>query len=326
MPESERNNGAPAGKPLVSICCIAYNHEKFIRDCLDGFMMQKTDFPFEVLIHDDASTDRTADIIREYAAKYPDIVKPICQTENQRSKGIINNIAYNYPRAQGKYIALCEGDDYWTDPLKLQKQFDFMESHPDYSCCFHNAITKNEKTGKQDLYHKKPISGTLAPGDILCGNGYMPTASVFFRSEFIKDIPEYRKSSPVGDLPLEVCLAHKGKTKYFDETMSVYRLFASGSWSDRMAGDTDKAVRMFQRQIAWLDELADMIHSRQDIDRAKGAVYVKMYDLTREYEKMKDNKYAREYLKKCPLGVRLKLYLKMDCPFVVKLLVWLKKK
>ena len=112
---------------LVSICCITYNHEKYIRDAIEGFLMQKTDFPFEVLIHDDASTDGTADIIREYETKYPDIIKPIYQTENQYSKGIKISATYNYPRAKGKYIALCEGDDYWIDPYKLQKQVDFLE-------------------------------------------------------------------------------------------------------------------------------------------------------------------------------------------------------
>ena len=100
--------------PLVSICCITYNHAPYIRQCLDGFMMQQTNFTFEVLIHDDASTDGTADIIREYESKYPDIIKPIYQTENQYSKGVKVSATFNFPRAKGKYIAMCEGDDYWT--------------------------------------------------------------------------------------------------------------------------------------------------------------------------------------------------------------------
>ena len=105
--------------PLLSICCVTYNHESFISQCLDGFLMQQTDFPFEILIHDDASADGTANIIMEYEAKYPDLIKPIYQTENQFSKGIKISVTFNFPRAKGKYIALCEGDDYWTDPLKF---------------------------------------------------------------------------------------------------------------------------------------------------------------------------------------------------------------
>lgn len=138
---------------LVSICCITYNHEKYIRDAIEGFLMQKTDFPFEVLIHDDASTDGTADIIREYETKYPDIIKPIYQTENQYSKGIKISATYNYPRAKGKYIALCEGDDYWTDPLKLQIQVNVLEKHPQYVFCCHRfkRYIQNEGVFENDF-------------------------------------------------------------------------------------------------------------------------------------------------------------------------------
>ncbi len=121
--------------PLVSISCITYNHENFIRAALEGFLMQETTFPVEILIHDDASTDETAAIIREYQQKYPDLIFPIYQTENQHSKGIKISATYQFPRARGKYIALCEGDDYWIDPLKLQKQVDFLEANHEYGIC-----------------------------------------------------------------------------------------------------------------------------------------------------------------------------------------------
>ena len=131
--------------PLVSISCITYNHEPYIVQALNGFLMQKTSFPFEVLVHDDASTDRTADIIREYEKKFPKIIKPIYQKENQYSKGFTAVTAtWNFPRAQGKYIALCEGDDYWIDENKLQIQVDFLERNPEYTMCFHNAEVLNE--------------------------------------------------------------------------------------------------------------------------------------------------------------------------------------
>lgn len=123
--------------PLVSIVCITYNHEPFISQCIEGFLMQKTNFKFEILINDDASTDKTQDIIKEYESKYPDIIKPIYQTENQYSKGVHPWFDILFPIAKGKYIALCDGDDYWTDPLKLQKQVDFLESNDKYSVCCH---------------------------------------------------------------------------------------------------------------------------------------------------------------------------------------------
>src|SRR5690554_456442 len=130
-------------KPLLSICCTTFNHEKFLEKTLEGFLAQQTNFSFEIVIHDDASTDRTVEIIQEYAKKDSRIVS-ILQTENQYSQNIKIWPNYLFPKAQGKYIALCEGDDYWTDPLKLQKQVDFLEVNPDYVICCHNAKIINE--------------------------------------------------------------------------------------------------------------------------------------------------------------------------------------
>ena len=121
----------------ISICCITYNHVNYIRQCLDGFLIQKCDFEYEILIHDDASEDGTADIIKEYEMKYPNRIKAIYQKENQYSKGTPIPFVYQFPRAKGKYIAMCEGDDYWTDPYKLQNQVDFLEANPEYSLCCH---------------------------------------------------------------------------------------------------------------------------------------------------------------------------------------------
>ena len=125
--------------PLVSVRCLTYNQKKYIKDALDGFVKQITDFSFEVIVHDDASTDGTAAIVKEYAEKYPDIIKPIFETENQYSKhdGSLRRIMNE--ACKGKYIAYCEGDDYWTDPYKLQKQVSFLEKHPDYSMCCTNV-------------------------------------------------------------------------------------------------------------------------------------------------------------------------------------------
>ncbi|NCD41933.1 MAG: glycosyltransferase, partial [Bacteroidia bacterium] len=139
---------------MVSICCITYNHEPFIRQCLDGFLMQKTDFPFKIVIHDDCSTDKTPDVIREYKQKYPDILCPIFQEVNQMSKGHSITVEFVLPACHGKYIALCEGDDYWTDPLKLQKQVDFLEAHPEYSLCGHNTKIVYENDGGRVEYFR----------------------------------------------------------------------------------------------------------------------------------------------------------------------------
>lgn len=166
---------------MVSVCMLAYNHEKYIRKALDSVLNQKTNFKFEILIHDDASPDNTANIIREYEKKYPDIVKPIYQKENQFSKGVKVNAIYQYPRVKGKYIALCECDDYWTDEFKLQKQVDFLEKHPDIVSVAHRYKIINENDEIIGISHEgielnkyfnkddalKYRSGTFHPNSIL---------------------------------------------------------------------------------------------------------------------------------------------------------------
>ena len=141
---------AVAQPVMVTIRCLVYNHEPYLRDCLDGFVMQRANFRFEAIVHDDASTDGSAEIIREYAAKYPGIIKPILETENQYSKhdGSLKKIMDAH--THGKYVAFCEGDDYWTDPMKLQKQVDYLEEHPDisFSCCRFNLLNQNDNSIK----------------------------------------------------------------------------------------------------------------------------------------------------------------------------------
>ena len=162
--------------PLVSICCITYNHAQFIRKCLDGFLMQQTNFPIEILIHDDCSTDGTIEIIQEYTAKYPDLIFPLYEEENQYQHGKAAEIDfYNYRRARGKYIAYCEGDDYWTDPLKLQKQVDFMEVNPEYSVCFHNFQI-------YDLRNDQWSKPSYNIGKVLQQGGEDITTSMFLRN------------------------------------------------------------------------------------------------------------------------------------------------
>jgi len=140
--------------PLVSICCITYNHKEYIRDAIEGFLIQKTNFPIEIIIHDDASMDGTAQIVKEYANKHPDLFVTILQKENQWSKGIRPSPTYVWPRSRGKYIAICEGDDYWTDPSKLQKQVDFLEEHDSFSFCVHRYRRHyiNDKIYAEDLH------------------------------------------------------------------------------------------------------------------------------------------------------------------------------
>lgn len=215
---------------LVSVVTLAYNHRNYIRQCIDGILMQKTSFTFELLIHDDASTDGTSEIIKEYEKAYPDIVKPIFQTENQYSKGVSIGAKFLYPKAKGKYIAECEGDDYWTDPLKLQKQVDFLESNNDFSFCFHPVkIFYHEKELFNDDYTRDVPSETTII-DLAKGN-YIHTLSIVFRNNSLV-FSEINKIGTVatGDYVLHMLNAKYGKIKKIPDCMGVYRLSEQGVW------------------------------------------------------------------------------------------------
>ena len=215
--------------PLVSISCITYNHAPYIRQCLDGFMMQQTNFAFEVLIHDDASTDGTTDIIKEYEAKYPDIIKPIYEEENQWVKGRRGSAIFNFPRAKGKYIAMCEGDDYWTDPLKLQRQVDFLETHSDYTLCGHRYKAYVEKDSTF-IDFGADIDGTFDLEYMVNHQKFCSTLSVVFRNSAIH-INELNRYPYVLDLILFYHLLKSGKGYCMPDIMAVYRMHNGGIWS-----------------------------------------------------------------------------------------------
>lgn len=221
--------------PLVAIKCIAYNHERYIRDTLEGFIKQRTNFPFVAIVHDDASTDKTADIIREYADKYPEIIKPILETENQYSKrdGSLTRVMQEAIDATGaKYVAFCEGDDYWTDPLKLQKQVDFLEANPDYSMCFHNAVEHWEDNTYPDS-PKNDIADRDFSGIDIYNNYVVPTASILIRKNVVCN-RKYLKALAsrkfvFGDLLVCLSASDIGKIRYFANIGSVYRRHGNGS-------------------------------------------------------------------------------------------------
>lgn len=219
-------------KPLVAIHCLVYNHEPYLRDCFEGFVMQQTKFPFVAVVHDDASTDNSVSIIREYEEKYPNIFQPIYEIENQYSKrdgslDLIMNEAID--AACVKYVAMCEGDDYWTDPLKLQKQVDFLENNIDYSMCFHAAEIKNETSTRiittcQNIEEKEYFTNDIFPGWVV------PTASVMYRKSLVDMFPPLKNAHWIkyGDIVLFLKCTHMGRVWGMTEKMSVYRMTSNG--------------------------------------------------------------------------------------------------
>lgn len=219
---------------LVSIVCCTYNHESYIAQCLDGFVMQKTSFPIEILIYDDASEDGTQDIIHEYERKYPDLIKPVYQTENQYSKGVKVELVYNYSRAKGQYIAFCEGDDYWTDPYKIQKQVDFLENHPEYAMCSHRYKLYFQKEKIMD-HEIRPI-GDFSDGMsfdlsfLIRGGWLFQPLSVVFRKSAL-DLNVYSKYAIHIDVVWFYTILKGGNGYCLPDVMGIYRIHDAGIWS-----------------------------------------------------------------------------------------------
>ena len=217
--------------PTVSICCTAFNHVRFIEQAIQGFLVQRTRFRFEILLHDDASTDGTADIIRNYAQRYPRLIRPVLQQQNQYSQGrrILEILT---PMCRGEYIAQCDGDDFWLDPDKLQIQVDFLSSHPDYVLSGHDAQIANEHG---ELIGKPKLSGRrrrdFTGEEMIRGKASMPTMSRVYRN-VIRQFPPERSMVKNGDMFLMSLLGHFGDGHFHTDIQpAVYRVHAGGIWS-----------------------------------------------------------------------------------------------
>lgn len=221
-------------KPLVAIHCLVYNHEPYLRDCLEGFVMQQTNFPFVAIVHDDASTDNSAAIIREYEEKYPHIFKPIYEIENQYSKrdGSLERIMNEAIEATcAKYVAMCEGDDYWTNPLKLQKQVEILEADESLMlCCTNCSVVDNHSVEIQAVRGgvvRDDIAGRYNLRDFFRDNHQYPTLSVVYRRTHTEEISEKyarTRNAFLGDWTLWICLLIYGDAYFLNEVTCAYRV------------------------------------------------------------------------------------------------------
>jgi glycosyltransferase involved in cell wall biosynthesis len=209
--------------PLVSVKIYAYNHEAYIRQCLEGVLMQQTDFPFEIVLGEHSSSDRTWHIVMDYQKKYPDRMQVII---NGRDKSLMQHVISVQQACRGKYQATCEGDDYWIDPLKLQKQVDFLEAHPEVPLCFHNAFVI-----RQDIFHARYFFSSEMKSLLSFEEAYLltiPTASIVGRSAILNSMPEWRERIMHTDRLVRLWCAHHGPLGYLPDVMSVYRKHANG--------------------------------------------------------------------------------------------------
>ena len=316
---------------MVSICCLVYNHEKYLRQCLDGFIMQKTNFKFEVLVHDDASTDGSADIIREYEKKYPEIIKPIYQKENQFSKGVKISWTFQYPRAKGKYIALCEGDDFWTDLNKLQKQFDLLEKDESIAICAHAVHYISENGDMTDKFKPNPLgvdriysSKEFIHEMMLTNIIPYQTSSFFFRSIFLRKldycIPKFFRVCKVGDVTLLLFFGHQGNVGYIADEMSCYRMMSKNSWSARVSTNKDKLVEHKRNLIDTLfeyNEYTDHFYENEILDKINHLEF-EILCMNYEYSELKKSPY-KIFFKELPIKERLFIIINAKFPRVFRL-------
>lgn len=250
----------------VSICCITYRQEQYIKQAIDSFLMQKTTFPFEIIIGEDCGGDATLSILAEYQVKYPRLIKVITSEKNV---GANTNFLRVVHAAQGKFIATCEGDDYWVDELKIQKQYESLNNESGVNLCF-TAAKKLAGDGSVNSYafHGKTKKIFSANTVIRGGGGFMPTASLMMSAEIAKTVPHWFISAPIGDFYLQILSSLSGGAIYLPDTTCVYRLEAVGSWSTQKSRlSNDDIVLQNKHNEYCLNELAKFGY-RSDFDFA----------------------------------------------------------
>jgi glycosyltransferase involved in cell wall biosynthesis len=265
--------GIGTGKSVkVSVCVISFNHSTYIGDCLESIIRQKTDFDFEIVIRDDCSKDDTADVINKYADRYPDIIRIIPAHENL---GANKNLLETFSHSRGIYIAICEGDDYWIDIQKLQKQVTIMDQFLECSFTAHPCRIHDETGLRETSFFKSNDLLKFDRQDVLMVSGqYAPTASYMFRKDALKNLPVWFGDAPVGDFFLEVYGMRSGYGLYLPHTMSAYRTFSLNSWSTRNNEKQSTNMISFSEKMAQcLNSMqAEPAFSRLNFSKKKAAV------------------------------------------------------
>ncbi|NCT84822.1 MAG: glycosyltransferase [Comamonadaceae bacterium] len=237
-----------AGKPVVTILCTTYNHERYVDEAMRGFLSQDCDHPFEIVVHDDASTDRTAELIRGWQRRYPNLIRPILQTENQKSKGGMRHFHLALAQARGEFIAICEGDDFWTDPGKLQRQVSFLIEHPQFSCSAHNYRLFTESTLEVRPWSELGRDFIVTQEQMMSNQVLIWGLTLVFRNSF-SALPPERFQAAFGDQLLVSYLGTLGPCAYLETLMgAVRRVNAFSSWMP--LPDAEKERRRVQTWLA----------------------------------------------------------------------------
>ena len=293
----------------VSICCITYNQEKYIRKAIESFLNQKADFNYEIVIHDEASTDNTVSILKEYKEKYPEKIVLILEKENQYSKNPNSVLEIVFKKARGKYIAVCEGDDYYCDENKINHQYQIMKTGK-YSLCSHDIQIVDENSSPIEIvspYQKNIVTIT----NFLKNKRSMHASSIFFAKKDILKLPQYFKNSLVGDLPLKLYLLSIGNCYHIKAVYSCYRTYVPNSWNTIQKKNRDIKYRNFISEINTYKDFNKTTNYKydQEVDERIKTIEFNYYKDINNLKKIKNTRYIDLY-KKLSYKEKLKLYIK----------------
>lgn len=302
---------------LATVVCITYNHAKYISKALDSILQQITNFEFQILVHDDASTDGTVEILKEYKQKYPEKIQLILEKTNQYSKDplVLSHICF--PRIFSKYIAICEGDDYWCADNKLQLQIDLMEKDESISmtCCNSYTVTQDGDIIK--VINPFKNEGFIPAKEIInSARSMVSTCTIAFKTDVLKKRKEYYDQVITEDYPLEVLCATNGRVYYLKEPMGCYRVMVPGSWSERIRSK-DSYILVQKNCIVTSNFLLDL--NRDTNGKYKMCIYLKVAKYLYRY-KIADKEESKEY---SDVLLRLPFLLKLLIPVVIKLKAWI---
>lgn len=309
---------------MVSILTTTYNHNPYIIQALDSLLAQRTNFAYEIIVHDDASTDGTAEIVQTYAEKYPDKIHAVLQKENQYSKGR-NVYEFMRPLIRGKYIAQCEGDDYWCDEYKLQRQVHYLEGHPDCSYCFCNSYNVNLQShiigGQTPVTESRIFSSNEIIG---APEIFLATAGTVYRTKDVLEMPNEFQAGEAGDIPLRHYLMLKGYAYGFSNRMCCYRMMTPGSCSDRyrrgMENNSPSFIRTneaYIRYYEWFDEYTSGKYHREILSNLNERLYLR-YRIEANWKALHEPEF-KERFKKCSRKQKLIVFIKSYFPKAVEI-------
>ena len=310
-------------KPLISVCIVTYQHKDYIGKCLDSILSQKGNFSLEILLHDDASTDGSQEIIRSYQEKYPEIIFPILQTENQYSQGKRNITGiFNFPRVRGEFITVIDGDDFYLQEDKLEKQMEALQREEEAVLCFHPAkvLLPDGREGPKDLLRPYSEGKILEGRELINHPKGIAFSSMFFRRSLIERLPDFYYACPVGDRPIELMAALAGKAVYLPEEYTAYRFHLQSSWTEREKGRQQQEKYLLEMKHCYklFLEAAKGKYSlevEEAINRLSFSIALNLRDFDRIYQEE-----YRAYLQEMSFSERTLLRLEQYCPKIYRFL------